>query len=36
VSADDVAIAIVFRASRAGARISGHALPVDGDTQALV
>jgi NAD(P)-dependent dehydrogenase (short-subunit alcohol dehydrogenase family) len=36
VSADDVANAIVFLASRAGASISGHALPVDGDTQALV
>jgi NAD(P)-dependent dehydrogenase (short-subunit alcohol dehydrogenase family) len=35
VSADDIANAIVFLASRAGANISGHALPVDGDTQAL-
>jgi len=36
VSADDIANAIVFLASRSGANISGHALPVDGDTQALV
>ena len=36
VSADDIANAIVFLASPAGANISGHALPVDGDTQALV
>ena len=36
VSADDVAHAIVFLASTLGANISGHALPVDADTQALV
>jgi NAD(P)-dependent dehydrogenase (short-subunit alcohol dehydrogenase family) len=36
VSADDIANAIVFLASPLGANISGHALPVDGDTQALV
>jgi NAD(P)-dependent dehydrogenase (short-subunit alcohol dehydrogenase family) len=36
ISADDVASAILFLASPAGANISGHALPVDGDTQALV
>lgn len=36
VSAEDVAHAIVFLASPLGANISGHALPVDGDTQALV
>jgi len=36
VSADDIANAIVFLASQAGANISGHALPVDADTQALV
>ena len=35
VSADDIANAIVFLASPCGANISGHALPVDGDTQAL-
>ena len=35
VNASDIANAIVFLASRAGANISGHALPVDGDTQAL-
>jgi hypothetical protein len=35
-SADDVAHAIVFLASKLGANISGHALPVDADTQALV
>jgi NAD(P)-dependent dehydrogenase (short-subunit alcohol dehydrogenase family) len=35
VTADDIANAIVFLASRAGANVSGHALPVDGDTQAL-
>ena len=35
VTAEDIANAIVFLASRAGANISGHALPVDGDTQAL-
>jgi NAD(P)-dependent dehydrogenase (short-subunit alcohol dehydrogenase family) len=36
VSADDIAHAIVFLASKLGANISGHALPVDADTQALV
>jgi NAD(P)-dependent dehydrogenase (short-subunit alcohol dehydrogenase family) len=36
VTADDVASAIVFLASRHGANISGHALPVDADTHALV
>ncbi len=36
VSAEDVAHAIVFLASPLAANISGHALPVDGDTQALV
>jgi NAD(P)-dependent dehydrogenase (short-subunit alcohol dehydrogenase family) len=36
VTADDVANAIVFLASPLGANISGHALPVDADTQALV
>ena len=36
VSADDIANAIVFLCSPAGANISGHALPVDADTQALV
>ena len=35
VSADDIASAIVFLASPLGANISGHALPVDGDTQSL-
>ncbi len=36
VTADDIAHAIVFLASPRGANISGHALPVDGDTHALV
>ena len=36
VTADDIANAIVFLASAAGANISGHALPVDADTQSLV
>lgn len=36
VTADDIAHAIVFLASPIGANISGHALPVDADTQALV
>jgi NAD(P)-dependent dehydrogenase (short-subunit alcohol dehydrogenase family) len=36
VSADDIANAIVFLASPLGANISGQALPVDADTQALV
>jgi NAD(P)-dependent dehydrogenase (short-subunit alcohol dehydrogenase family) len=31
-----VAHAIVFLASPLAANISGHALPVDGDTQSLV
>jgi NAD(P)-dependent dehydrogenase (short-subunit alcohol dehydrogenase family) len=35
VTADDIANAIVFLASPLGANISGHALPVDADTQAL-
>ena len=35
VAAEDIANAIVFLASRAGASISGLAMPVDGDTQAL-
>jgi len=36
ISADDIANAIVFLASPLGANISGQALPVDADTQALV
>jgi len=36
IAADDIAHAIVFLASPLGANISGHALPVDADTQALV
>ncbi len=36
VTADDIAHAIVFLASPRGANISGHALPVDADTHALV
>ena len=36
VTADDIANAIVFLASPCGANISGQALPVDADTQALV
>jgi NAD(P)-dependent dehydrogenase (short-subunit alcohol dehydrogenase family) len=36
ISAEDVAHAIVFLASPLAANISGHALPIDGDTQALV
>jgi NAD(P)-dependent dehydrogenase (short-subunit alcohol dehydrogenase family) len=36
VTAEDIAHAIVFLASPLGANISGHALPVDGDTQSLV
>jgi NAD(P)-dependent dehydrogenase (short-subunit alcohol dehydrogenase family) len=36
IAADDIAHALVFLASPLGANISGHALPVDGDTQALV
>jgi NAD(P)-dependent dehydrogenase (short-subunit alcohol dehydrogenase family) len=35
VSPEDIANAIVFLASPLGANISGQALPVDGDTQAL-
>jgi len=35
VEADDIANAIVFLASPLGANISGHALPVDADAQAL-
>ena len=35
VSADDIANAIVFLASPLGANISGHALPVDADTQSI-
>jgi NAD(P)-dependent dehydrogenase (short-subunit alcohol dehydrogenase family) len=36
IEADDIAHAIVFLASRAGARISGQAIGVDADVQALV
>ena len=36
VTAEDIANAIVFLASPAGMNISGHALPVDGDLQALM
>jgi len=36
ISPDDIANAIVFLASPLGANISGHALPVDADTHALV
>ena len=36
IAADDIANAIVFLASAAGTNISGVALPVDADTQALV
>lgn len=36
VSAGDIANAIVFLASPLGANISGQALPIDADTQALV
>jgi NAD(P)-dependent dehydrogenase (short-subunit alcohol dehydrogenase family) len=35
VSADDIANTIVFLASPLGANISGHALPIDADTQSL-
>ena len=35
VSADDIANAIVFLASKLGANIDGHALPIDGDVQSL-
>jgi NAD(P)-dependent dehydrogenase (short-subunit alcohol dehydrogenase family) len=36
ISADDIANAIVFLASKLGANIDGHALPVDGDIHSLV
>ena len=36
ITAEDVAHAIVFLASPLAANISGHALPVDGDTQSMV
>jgi len=36
ISAEDIANAIVFLASPLGSNISGHALPVDADAQALV
>jgi NAD(P)-dependent dehydrogenase (short-subunit alcohol dehydrogenase family) len=36
VGADDIAAAIVFLASPSGANVSGQAIAVDGDTQALV
>ena len=36
VTAQDIANSIVFLASSAGSNISGHALPVDGDLQALI
>jgi NAD(P)-dependent dehydrogenase (short-subunit alcohol dehydrogenase family) len=36
VTADDIASAIVFLCSPAGANISGQAIPVDADTQSLV
>lgn len=35
VSAEDIANAIVFLASKAGANIDGHALPIDGDAHSL-
>ncbi len=35
VTADDIANTIVFLCSAAGANISGQAIAVDGDTQAL-
>ena len=35
VSAEDIANAIVFLASKLGANIDGHALPIDGDAQSL-
>ncbi len=35
VTADDIANAIVFLASPLGANISGHALPIDADTQSI-
>ena len=36
VEAEDIANAVVFLCSPAGARITGHALPVDAGTQSLV
>ena len=36
VTAGDIANSIVFLASPAGANISGHALPIDGDLQSLI
>lgn len=36
VTAEDIANSVVFLASPLGANISGHALPVDADTQSLV
>src|SRR5260221_2213945 len=36
ITADEIANAIVFLSSPLGANISGHALPVDADVQALV
>jgi NAD(P)-dependent dehydrogenase (short-subunit alcohol dehydrogenase family) len=36
VTAEDIANAIVFLSSPAGANISGQAIPIDADTQALV
>ena len=35
VTAEDIANAIVFLASKLGANIDGHALPIDGDAQSL-
>jgi NAD(P)-dependent dehydrogenase (short-subunit alcohol dehydrogenase family) len=35
VTAEDIANAIVFLASKLGANIDGHALPIDGDVQSL-
>ena len=35
VSPEDIANAIVFLASKVGANIDGHALPIDGDVQSL-
>jgi NAD(P)-dependent dehydrogenase (short-subunit alcohol dehydrogenase family) len=35
VSPEDIANAIVFLASKLGANIDGHALPIDGDVQSL-
>jgi NAD(P)-dependent dehydrogenase (short-subunit alcohol dehydrogenase family) len=36
VTAEDIANSILFLASPAGANISGHALPIDGDLQSLI